>query len=124
IKMCVVLRVDRSKNLVDLVGFEPTTSSMPWKRAPNCATGPLGAEKPALEGRMNQTYCPASIADSQTQRAEDFRNVWKLSILGRERPVLNNEPEASSRNNFPLPDLLPLFSRRADRAVERDAGSV
>ena len=27
--------------LVDLVGFEPTTSSMPWKRAPNCATGPL-----------------------------------------------------------------------------------
>ena len=29
------------KDLVDLVGFEPTTSSMPWKRAPNCATGPL-----------------------------------------------------------------------------------
>jgi hypothetical protein len=29
------------ENMVDLVGFEPTTSSMPWKRAPNCATGPL-----------------------------------------------------------------------------------
>ena len=29
-------------NLVDLVRFELTTSSMPWKRAPNCATGPLG----------------------------------------------------------------------------------
>src|SRR5215471_18950223 len=28
-------------NLVDLVRFELTTSSMPWKRAPNCATGPL-----------------------------------------------------------------------------------
>jgi hypothetical protein len=27
-------------NLVDLDGFEPSTSSMPWKRAPNCATGP------------------------------------------------------------------------------------
>jgi hypothetical protein len=27
-------------NLVDLVRFELTTSSMPWKRAPNCATGP------------------------------------------------------------------------------------
>ena|SRR5258708_27162482 len=26
--------------MVDLVGIEPTTSSMPWKRAPNCATGP------------------------------------------------------------------------------------
>jgi hypothetical protein len=28
--------------LVDLKGFEPLTSSMPWKRAPNCATGPRG----------------------------------------------------------------------------------
>ena len=28
------------RNLVDLEGFEPSTSSMPWKRAPNCATGP------------------------------------------------------------------------------------
>ena len=27
---------------MDLVRFELTTSSMPWKRAPNCATGPLG----------------------------------------------------------------------------------
>jgi hypothetical protein len=27
--------------LVDLVGIEPTTSSMPWKRAPSCATGPF-----------------------------------------------------------------------------------
>ena len=30
-----------SGNLVDLVGIEPTTSYMPWKRAPSCATGPL-----------------------------------------------------------------------------------
>jgi hypothetical protein len=28
-------------NLVDLIGIEPMTSSMPWKRAPSCATGPL-----------------------------------------------------------------------------------
>src|ERR1700722_6116409 len=31
---------DRWANLVDLVGIEHTTSSMPWKRAPSCATGP------------------------------------------------------------------------------------
>ena len=31
----------RGAVLVDLVGIEPTTSSMPWKRAPSCATGPL-----------------------------------------------------------------------------------
>src|SRR3972149_3657728 len=28
------------ENLVDLAGVEPATSSMPLKRAPNCATGP------------------------------------------------------------------------------------
>ena len=33
-------------DLVDLVRFELTTSSMPWKRAPNCATGPLSAVPP------------------------------------------------------------------------------
>ena len=34
---------DRSslQKLVDLIGIEPMTSSMPWKRAPSCATGPL-----------------------------------------------------------------------------------
>src|SRR5271165_657266 len=31
-------------SLVDLDGFEPSTSSMPWKRAPNCATGPQIAD--------------------------------------------------------------------------------
>ncbi len=30
--------------LVDLIGIEPMTSSMPWKRAPSCATGPLVRE--------------------------------------------------------------------------------
>jgi hypothetical protein len=32
--------VDIEGEMVDLVGIEPTTSSMPWKRAPSCATGP------------------------------------------------------------------------------------
>ena len=27
---------------MDLIGIEPMTSSMPWKRAPSCATGPQG----------------------------------------------------------------------------------
>ena len=31
----------RKELLVDLIGIEPMTSSMPWKRAPSCATGPL-----------------------------------------------------------------------------------
>jgi hypothetical protein len=31
---------------VDLIGIEPMTSSMPWKRAPSCATGPQREEHP------------------------------------------------------------------------------
>ncbi len=38
--------------LVDLVRFELTTSSMPWKRAPNCATGPPG---------VNSSYCNTPV---------------------------------------------------------------
>src|SRR5579863_5412564 len=38
--------------MVDLVGIEPTTSSMPWKRAPSCATGPLSEENARCE-RLN-----------------------------------------------------------------------
>src|SRR5438445_13381484 len=54
-----------SKEMVDLVGIEPTTSSMPWKRAPSCATGPLCLQEAPcrkgqllnsrLDGRLSQT---------------------------------------------------------------------
>src|SRR5580693_2004120 len=43
------------RELVDLVGIEPTTSSMPWKRAPSCATGPL------VEGTTSHPLRTASI---------------------------------------------------------------
>ena len=32
---------------VDRVGLEPTTSSMPWRRATNCANGPYVPVPPA-----------------------------------------------------------------------------
>ena len=35
--------MSRKDLLVDLIGIEPMTSSMPWKRAPSCATGPHAA---------------------------------------------------------------------------------
>ena len=40
--------------LVDLVRFELTTSSMPWKRAPNCATGPRSEYGPG--GPLNHAF--------------------------------------------------------------------
>src|SRR5947209_8992359 len=38
--LCLKVAILLLKNLVDLAGIEPATSSMPWKRAPSCATGP------------------------------------------------------------------------------------
>jgi hypothetical protein len=43
------------EKMVDLVGIEPTTSSMPWKRAPSCATGPLFSFSLSLAAASNST---------------------------------------------------------------------
>ena len=48
---------------MDLVGIEPTTSSMPWKRAPSCATGPH--EKRCTRG-LKQFNSRLLAIDSQT----------------------------------------------------------
>ena len=52
-----------NQHLVDLVGIEPTTSSMPWKRAPSCATGPR------LAGQL--FYCRGLRGTSQSRRFND-----------------------------------------------------
>ena len=47
--------------MVDLVGIEPTTSSMPWKRAPSCATGPrLETRRIGIEGSA-ESFSPTSL---------------------------------------------------------------
>jgi hypothetical protein len=58
--------------LVDLVGIEPTTSSMPWKRAPSCATGPLF-------GRIAQTRDLLILAHAWS--GVKPRRVLKASFL-------------------------------------------
>ena len=67
------------KYLVDLIGIEPMTSSMPWKRAPSCATGPLSLfwgrggvyVKRQIDMRPTQSTSDAEIV----QFAEHFRGV-------------------------------------------------
>src|SRR5271155_5134119 len=60
-------------DLVDLVGIEPTTSSMPWKRAPSCATGPL-SENPILEHRQKgRIHSRPHYSDSQ-------RAAWQPAL--------------------------------------------
>src|ERR1700721_592985 len=75
--------------LVDLIGIEPMTSSMPWKRAPSCATGPLVAEMQLFHclrwGGIRQT--PASIGDGA-------RLPWRMRV----RPgLLRKEGSADKR---------------------------
>ncbi len=45
---------------MDLVRFELTTSSMPWKRAPNCATGPLAVSSQYILGGW-RARLPAAV---------------------------------------------------------------
>ena len=51
---------------MDLVGIEPTTSSMPWKRAPSCATGPRENNTALYEG-LKQINSRLLAIDSQTR---------------------------------------------------------
>ena len=53
--------------MVDLVGLEPTTSSMPWKRAPSCATGPRirRNRKRTIYSRLRK-YVSQTSLDSST----------------------------------------------------------
>ena len=39
---------------MDLIGIEPMTSSMPWKRAPSCATGPHARDATLLLSPLGQ----------------------------------------------------------------------
>ena len=64
--------------MVDLVGIEPTTSSMPWKRAPSCATGPH--EKKRWESCSIDFH--SGSGDSQTARS-----YFCSSVIQREMAV-------------------------------------
>src|SRR5712692_7392848 len=64
------------RELVDLVGFEPTTSSMPWKRAPNCATGPLWTSQKTSSTHHNFRLL---AIDSQTSPHSDA--IYWASVL-------------------------------------------
>src|SRR3954471_24118313 len=85
--------LDAKGKLVDLVGIEPTTSSMPWKRAPSCATGPLTKEGTTLLLSYDAARCvkPARrmafpnlrvLLAPKTERAKGARSTCRVKILG------------------------------------------
>jgi hypothetical protein len=69
--------------LVDLVGIEPTTSSMPWKRAPSCATGPLVS----LNSRLGLLRRQTRLGESSSTR------IW----LTKHKDTIRS-PMLTSRN--------------------------
>jgi hypothetical protein len=88
---------------VDLVGIEPTTSSMPWKRAPSCATGPH--EKRCTRG-LKQFNSRLLTIYSQTRRHNPATGVI-LRDFSLEEPALS-EVEGTSRvlSREPIPPRL------------------
>ena len=75
--------------LVDLIGIEPMTSSMPWKRAPSCATGPraAGMQLPYCLrwAGIRQTRAPARIERVQIGCGNFSGNTFEVCRCLREQ---------------------------------------
>jgi hypothetical protein len=61
--------------LVDLFGIEPMTSSMPWKRAPSCATGPLFGRDLSIVADAERQVKQSSTFREQMDSAQCLRAV-------------------------------------------------
>ena len=70
---------------MDLIGIEPMTSSMPWKRAPSCATGPhrRGYTYCRLRPLIRQTLLPLATADR-----EAASSLLRMRVLFRITPII------------------------------------
>ena len=64
VRCCV--RASPRPKLVDLGGFEPPTSSMPLRRAPNCATGPRGPIWGVLPSKQAMESMPQTALKDST----------------------------------------------------------
>ena len=92
---------------MDLIGIEPMTSSMPWKRAPSCATGPLSGK--------DSSYSLGLFPFRQT--AGDF---WELidpsPVSKRTEPLCAGAYELLlQRPHAPLDKLVGTSYRRGTR---------
>src|SRR5258705_7259217 len=83
--------------LVDLIGIEPMTSSMPWKRAPSCATGPLSGRTLSIladysafvnESRELIGYLPVS-KDNRVSEHSACAGAIKLPTEPRRLSICN-----------------------------------
>jgi hypothetical protein len=95
--------------MVDLVGIEPTTSSMPWKRAPSCATGPFHQDGKATDREINsRLHGLDSQTTAQSVGIIHFAKTVRMSMLNAIEGLVRtmNRASVGMREYFLL---LPLF---------------
>src|ERR1700687_774264 len=87
--------------MVDLAGIEPATSSMPWKRAPSCATGPLfEGHDYELSVADNYKYSRRPREDSQRDLSAVVRGSISAMCCGSKafnRGVRGEQPLRAQR---------------------------
>ena len=73
---------------VELWGFEPQTSSMPWRRATNCAIAPCGSvvatfQPYRIRGGGTVGAWPARVSDVERgkRRGDDFAHIYREWLL-------------------------------------------
>ena len=77
---------------MDLIGIEPMTSSMPWKRAPSCATGPLRGGTYSLSAKHGSKSNQRRLGKPQLRQTA--HPAWLLAF----------------GHKFDFEDLRPLFA--------------
>src|ERR1700678_4824779 len=76
--------------MVDLVGIEPTTSSMPWKRAPSCATGPLSRRTPLPQQRLMYFLLAVRVRQTPTSARSELEHDSLTQAGARRRSSLTS----------------------------------
>ncbi len=108
---------------MDLVGIEPTTSSMPWKRAPSCATGPLCKEAIRVQNNCGSRDSILAYHEAIVKRAGESAR----SIVAIHDPVADDaavRARSSQLRSGGLSLRLRTASRRAGTAAAVQSSEI
>ena len=96
---CTIVGMTCFVSLVEPMGFEPTTSSMPSRRAPNCATAPPGRLSDvsirALASSMTVRQSVVVRASNVTVQSHEFSRSRKAFIYEKCKPNFVGQPTNS-----------------------------
>jgi hypothetical protein len=107
---------------VDLVGIEPTTSSMPWKRAPSCATGPHGRDTTLLFSPSCSDSSIALLGHSGCARGPETQSRLRTRLLAG-APFMLSDASVRAFPKFGAERFVDGVNRSAERS-SRVAGNA